>query len=227
MVARLQRYVDQVEGALAPNTIRAFRADMRAFTTWSDANGGTLPATPDQVVRFIETMAADRAPATVRHYVSSIATFHAAAGAPDPCATPDVRLALKRMHRRRGRAQKQAAGLGRGHIIRILAATPRNTLIGLRDRALLATAYDTLARRSELVVMDLDDLHLDDDGSGTILIRRSKTDQEGQGSERYIRPETVDHLRAWVRAARIESHYLPQRDELGQVIRDRAGMPLS
>ena len=196
MVARLDRYMAQVEGALAPNTVRAFRADMRMFTAWAQANEGTLPATVDQVVRFIEAMAADRAPATVRHYVSSIATFHRAAGAPDPCSSPEVGLAMKRMHRRRGRAQKQAAPLGRKHINRILAATPATTLIGLRDRALLATAYDTLARRSELAALDLDDLQLEGDGTGTLLIRRSKADQEGEGSLRFVAADTVEHLQA-------------------------------
>jgi hypothetical protein len=41
--------------------------------------------------------------------VSSIATFHHAAGVANPCETQAIKLALKRTHRGRGRAQAQAA----------------------------------------------------------------------------------------------------------------------
>jgi hypothetical protein len=40
-------------------------------------------------------------------------------------------------------------------------------------------AYDTLARRSELAALQVNDLVLEDDRSGTVLIQRSKTNQEG------------------------------------------------
>ncbi len=44
-------------------------------------------------------------------YVSSVATFHRAAAVANPCEALTVKLALKRMHRERGRAQAQAAPL--------------------------------------------------------------------------------------------------------------------
>jgi MinD-like ATPase involved in chromosome partitioning or flagellar assembly len=45
----------------------------------------------------------------------------------------------------------------------------------LRDIALLRLGRDTLARRSELVAIDLSDFENGVDGSATIIIRRSKT----------------------------------------------------
>ena len=56
-------------------------------------------------------MAKDRAPATVRHFVASIATAHRALGRGKTVSSPEVRLALQRVHRRNGRRQGQAAGL--------------------------------------------------------------------------------------------------------------------
>ena len=56
-------------------------------------------------------MAASKAPATVRRYVSTVATFHRAAAVANPCEVLVVKLALKRMHRERDRAQAQAAPL--------------------------------------------------------------------------------------------------------------------
>ena len=87
---------------------------------------------------------------------------------------------------------------------RLLAAVP-NTLLGLRNRALLAVAYDTLARRSELVALLVEDIEAGADGAATILIRRSKVDQEGMGDIRYLAPDTLRHLRAWLAGAGVTS----------------------
>src|ERR1700674_504925 len=54
-----------------------------------------------------------------------------------------------------------------------------------RERALLCVPYDTMARRSELVAFDLEDVEFIPNGSGTLLIRRSKTDTAGEGARTY------------------------------------------
>ena len=61
-------------------------------------------------------------------------------------------------------------------------------------------AYDTLCRRSELSAFEVADL---DAASNSILVRRSKTDQEGQGSIRFVGPDTLSFLQAWLFAAHI------------------------
>jgi integrase len=53
-------------------------------------------------------------------------------------------------------------------------------LIDARDRALLAFGMASAMRRSELVALDVADLTETPDGLH-VLIRRSKTDQEGAG----------------------------------------------
>jgi len=65
--------------------------------------------------------------------------------------------------------------------------------------------YDTMARRSELVAIDVEDFNWMDDGSGRVLIRRSKTDQAGEGSLAYLSPDTVAYLRGWLKASGIRS----------------------
>lgn len=66
---------------------------------------------------------------------------------------------------------------------------------------MLATGYDTLARRSEMVALRIDDIAAAADGSGTVTIRRSKTDQQGEGHVRYLAPDTMRHVSAWLAAA--------------------------
>jgi hypothetical protein len=82
------------------------RADLTIFTGWSaEERRHALPATADPVAAFVDAMAVRKAPATVRRYVSCVATFHRAARVANPCETLTVKLALQRMRRERGPAQ--------------------------------------------------------------------------------------------------------------------------
>ena len=69
---------------------------------------------------------------------------------------------------------------------------------------MLCVAYETLARRSELVALEVRDLDLHPDGTGQALIRRGKTDAEGQGRVAYLSRETVRWLKVWLEHAQIE-----------------------
>ena len=97
-------------------------------------------------------MAANKAPATVRRYVPSVAAFHRAVGVANPCEAQTVKLALKRMHRERGVAQAQAAPLNDVLVARMLAAAG-STAGDLRNKAPMTVAYTTLCCRSELVAL--------------------------------------------------------------------------
>ena len=109
---RLTAYLEDARGALSGNTVRAVRADLERFIAWCAEQGRSpLPACAATVVAYIEAMASVRAPATVRRYVSSVATVHKAAGERSPLEHVTVRRALKRMHRRKGRRQRQVQGL--------------------------------------------------------------------------------------------------------------------
>lgn len=203
LLQNLEEYRQHARGAFAPNTARAMRADKRVFQAWCENTGvAFLPAAPVTVAAFVDAMTEVKAAATIRRYVSSIAHMHRAARLPNPGEAEAVRLALKRLHRSKGRAQIQAAPLNRRLVDRMLD-WPAPGLRGLRDRALLAVAYDTLARRSELVALLYEDLEPSPDGDGTIAVRRSKTDQEGAGAICYLAPDTVRVLRAWTGAAGI------------------------
>jgi site-specific recombinase XerD len=207
-LAELRRHREYARGAYATNTERAMRSDVAIFTGWCAAEGRqALPAAPAAVAAFIDAMATCKAPATVRRYVSSVATFHRAAGLASPAEAMEVKAALKRMHRERGRAQAQAAPLNDMLVARMRVAAG-TTLRELRDKALVAVAYTTLARRSELVAMRREDLQVDADGFGTVAIRRSKTDQEGAGEVAAITSDAMRHLTAWLEAARIEAGLL-------------------
>jgi integrase len=82
-----------------------------------------------------------------------------------------VRLALKEMGRVTTSRQRQALALGWQDIKEFIESAGEG-LRADRERALLCVAYDTMARRSELVAFNVEDVGLMPSGSGTVPIRR-------------------------------------------------------
>lgn len=103
------------------------------------------------------------------------------AGLPNPVRDPAVKIALKRMHRKIGRAQSQAYPLTREHLDKMIRKCPKSTRIGLRNRVLLLMGYETMRRRAELVAFMFEDLRQLPNGRFALFMRRSKTDQLGEG----------------------------------------------
>ena len=194
----LAAYFEAARGALSRNTERALRADVQIFAAWCRRHfRAAFPADAATLVAFVDDMGRVKTPATVRRYVSSIATLHRALRQPSPLDSASVRFALKRMHRRRGRRQAQVRGLTWPLRNRLLEATG-DRLIDARDRALLAVGYDTLLRRTELVSLEVPDLLEEIDGTATLLVRSGKTDADGRGATLYLTRDTVQLVTTWL-----------------------------
>ena len=202
---RLRAYLKAADGAFSANTERALRGDTERFTVWCQAHSHrALPARAGTVIAYIEALARTHAPATVRRYVSSIATVHKAVGAPSPLENLTVKLALQRMHRRKGRRQTQVLGLTWALRRRLIEA-PGERLIHVRNRAMLAVAYDAMLRRCEVVALQVTDLMIEMDSTAALLVRRSKTDAEGAGALLYLHSDSVRLVRAWLAGSGIDS----------------------
>lgn len=203
LIAKVVAFTESADGAFSKNTERALKSDLGIFVAWCNARGRRdLPAAPETISRFVDDMAASRAPATVRRYVTSIGVAHRVIGYPTRINDPLVKLALQRMHRRQGRRQAQAGALTWPLRQRLLEAAG-DRLIDDRNRALVAVAYDAMMRRSELVSCKLGDLVEEARGAGTMLVRRSKTDVEGCGDTVYLAPDTMRLVATWVNRSRL------------------------
>jgi integrase len=203
-IEALRAWDDMAQGAYPPNTVRAWRADWRAFIDFClPKDASPLPASPHTVRAYVlHCMDAMKRPATIRRYLATIARAHLAAELLSPCASEPVRLALKEMSRAQPTRQRQARPLGWAEIKQFLDTAGKGIRAD-RERALLCVAYDTMARRSELISLDVEDLTFAKDGTGTALIRRSKTDQAGEGAQAYMSRETVRHLQQWIKIGNI------------------------
>ncbi len=107
------------------------------------------------------------------------------------------------MHRNLGRESKQAAGINAELLSNMVKNTDK-TLRGLRDRALLLTAYDSMCRRSELVSLAFNDLIIDPKNrSVRIKLRRSKTDQDGFGRWLHLGVDSQKAILEWIQVTGI------------------------
>jgi len=205
---RLRTYARQADGAFAANTARAIAGDTKAFAAFCATLGASpLPAALASITAFLDACAGlGHKPATLRRRLSSLAHMHRAAGLDDPTKAAEVRLCLRRLARQLPGRQRQAAPIGEAEVAQIIAAVgAKPGLRQLRDTALLLVCRDLLARRSEVVALDLADLEDAGDGTSRALIRRSKTDQEGHGAVGFVGRRASFWLKRWCQAAGITS----------------------
>ena len=204
-LAALLEWQAMAEGAYSANTLRAQKADGAIFQAFCESRGeGYLPAAPKTIGAFIATQVkAGKKPATIRRYVATVSRVHMAAGLLNPCSSEAVHLGLKKMGRETSARQDQAHPLSWKDIKEFIESAGEG-LRADRERALLCVAYETLARRSELVAIEVRDIDFHPDGTGLALIRRGKTDAEGQGRVAYLSRETVRWLKVWLEHSEIE-----------------------
>ena len=198
--------------AAAPNTRLAWRKDWAVFRAWAlgraaqwfpaEGERVRLPLLPELLVRFVQDMMEGeggeppRAIATVRRYLATLSTLHRLLDVPDPTKAAIVRNTLKARARRSG-GQGQAAALRWADVEAICEVLP-DDLAGLRDKTLLAVAHNTLARRAELVALDVADLSFLDGGVATVCLRPTKTHLEAEPDYRFLSPRATALVRDWL-----------------------------
>lgn len=200
------------------NTRRAFAADLRGWQAFCVSRMlPPAPASPLLVRDYCRHLHRQgRKAATIARHLASIAVLHVVVDC-SPCPTRDplVRSELRGIRKEQaisGRgATRQAKALRRkGDVADIFADDPEPLSIlgllqtlpaspaGIRDRVILQLGADLGRRRSEYVALNVGDVVPAADGSGVVLIRRSKTDQDGEGQLKYVSPESMAAIQAWL-----------------------------
>ena len=197
---------------VAPNTMKNYRVQWNNFVNWAAAKGiRSLPAAPRHVAAYLAERIEEHGhkPATLRAAAAAIAFIHRSAGQVDPYASPEVKRTLRSATRKAGRSQKQAQALTDEALtaIRSTACNPRPSrggrpegretamCRGNLDIALISLMRDAMLRVSEAAVLTWSDIVSEADGTGRLLIRRSKTDAEGEGAVGFLSIPTMEALR--------------------------------
>ena len=131
--------------------------------------------------------------------------------------TERILAGARRDGKERGRGQ--VAAITRELLtVMVRDAERKDTLAGARDAALFRVMSDGLLRISEAVGLDCEDITDEDDGSGRLLVRTSKTDQEGKGAVLYLKPNTLRAIRHYMTWADIDQGPLFRRMQKGDRI---------
>ena len=196
------------DGAFAENTLRAYRSDFIQYQTWCSENRlKPMPATADAMAMYVDYLSENNKSATIRRRINSLGTVLKLSKNYDPTKQPEVVLALKRMHRKIGRAQQQATPLTKPLLSQLLSNCD-NSARGLRNQALLRLGYETMRRRSELCAFKFEDICKGANGKLAIRLNFSKTDQFGTGKILPISQELFDLLEKWRRMISDEGYIL-------------------
>ena len=199
--------------ALAPSTRRVYLGHWDAFRAWTERHGyPDAPAAPEAVAAHLAAIAGTAGASTLKVRRAAIGAAHLAAGLPDPTASELVKRTLSGLVKQTARPARQAAPLTATAIAAIratacqrrsggtvrrrteTAAAARRR--GLADIALCGVMRDALLRREEAAALTWADIAWEDDGSGRLTIRRSKTDPEAGGAVQYLGPPTMQDLAA-------------------------------
>lgn len=188
--------------SISEATKRAYQADLRAFLSFCRFQGlEPLPASPGTIEAYLSELASlGKSVATITRAVTALNKAHEIAGH-GTIKTPDLSALLRGIRRSIGTPRGSARAITFLEL-RKLARLCDSTLMGRRDKALLMLGWCSAMRRSELVALNLSDLEFSERGLA-VTIRRSKTDQDGQGRTIVIPFASdlcpVDAVQDWIR----------------------------
>lgn len=193
-VGSLRTATDLMRASLAENTRRAYEAALRGFE-----NSGH-PETDAGVAAYITGLYEKGRSAACAAMVVAALRFRARLHGRSSPVGPAAERALagfRRLASERGRGQ--VTGVRWEQADRAASMAERSGgLAGLRDAAIISVASDALLRVSEISALDVSDVHPEE---RTVLVRRSKTDQEGEGAVQFMGAPTVARVRAWLLGA--------------------------
>lgn len=199
-------------GARSDRTKALYRWGWRVFVQWCEAEGrAPLPADTATVASFIEFQAARTPPpawSSIVVWLSAISTAHRLARHWSPTHDPALADVVEGAKRKIGVASKRAkAPAAGGELTAMIDAIDRSTLEGKRDAAVLLVGFHTALRRSNVAALTVADFE-PVPGGLAVHVRRSKTDQTGEGRIIGIAEHggdlcAVEALRTWWAAAGI------------------------
>ena len=204
------KILEFIEAATAENTRRAYQSDLRHFL----ARGGCIPASSEQVARYLADHAATLSMATLARRLAGIRAAHVERGFPDPTKGELIRLTHRGIRRKYGKPRRRVAPLRIEHLSAIVSALGTSTR-DIRDRALLLLGFSGAFRRSELCGIQYGWISWTEQGL-FITLHKTKTDQESRGRSVLIPHgrgpfSPVAALEAWLKLSGIAEGALFRR----------------
>tara|TARA_B100000003_G_C10885018_1_gene352791 strand:+ start:93 stop:995 length:903 start_codon:yes stop_codon:yes gene_type:complete len=167
-----------LKNSKAINTLRAYQSDFKDFTIFCTKNGfSSMPTQPKIIALYITNLSKSSKFSTLKRRIASISVIHKLKGHYLDTKHPVIMENLHGIKRRLGSRQKAKKPILINDLKLIIKVIHEDKI---RDKALILIGFAGGFRRSELVNIEKEDVEFVDEGV-KILIKRSKTDQSGEG----------------------------------------------
>ena len=210
-----------LQNSKASNTVRAYKSDFKDFGLFCAQNGfKALPSEPKIVSLYLTFLSTKEAKmSTLKRRLVSIGVIHKLKGFYLDTKHPSIIENIMGIKRRKGSIQKGKKPILINNLkvlINVIDEKINEEIKKLRDRTIILIGFSGGFRRNEIVSLDYDDLDFVPEGV-KIDIRRSKTDQFGEGSVKALpyfdNPKycPVMSLKKWISISEINSGSLFRR----------------
>jgi site-specific recombinase XerD len=207
----VESYYQDIFTKLPYNTQRAYVSDYNEFVIFCKQAGlsgfkNNFEHNEICIKQYVEALC--RSPLayrTIKRRLSALSKFLGVAKLPNPIIRSAylrdfIRLSL--IENRKFRlSHKQAVPLTIDMLEQINNAIIPDSLLELRDLAIINLMFDALLRADELVRVCIEDISA---RNNTLLVVSSKSDQSGQGQYRYVSSSTISMVQEYINEANLD-----------------------
>jgi len=202
-----------LKSSKASNTLRAYKADYRDFSLFCIKHGfKSMPTDPKVVSLYLTHLSQTSKFSTLKRRLASISVVHKLSGHYIDTKHPMITENLMGIKRVKGSHQKGKKPILINDLKLIIDVinNDKNEKRRAKNRALILVGFAGGFRRSELVAILIEDIDFVPEGV-KIFIKRSKTDQSGEGMAKgipYISNQNycpVNSLKNWLEKSKIRS----------------------
>ena len=178
-----------LKNSKAANTLRAYKADFKDFSAFCSKNGfNSMPTDPKILALYLTHLSATSKFSTLKRRIASISVIHKMKGHYLDTKHPVIMENLHGIKRVIGSNQKAKKPILINDLKLIIKAInelnqPEKKKI--RDKTIILVGFSGGFRRSEIVDINYDDVEFVQEGL-KIFVKRSKTDQSGEGMIKAI-----------------------------------------
>jgi site-specific recombinase XerD len=175
-----------LKSSKSDNTLRAYKSDFTDFSLFCAKNGfKSLPSKPNVISLYLTHLSTkDIKMSTLKRRLVSIGVIHKLKGHYLDTKHPSIIENIMGIKRRKGSSQKGKKPILISNLkilIKAIDNQKNDEIKKLRDRTIILIGFSGGFRRNEIVSLNYDDLEFMPEGL-KITLRRSKTDQYGEGS---------------------------------------------
>ena len=219
-----------LKSSKANNTIRAYKSDFNDFGLFCAQNGfKSLPSEPKIISLYLTHLSTKEVKmSTLKRRLVSIGVIHKLKGHYLDTKHPSIIENIMGIKRRKGSFQKGKKPILINNLkllINVIDKFNKEKIMRARDRSIILIGFSGGFRRNEIVSLDFDDLDFVSEGL-KINLKRSKTDQYGEGSVKGLpyfdnsQYCPVLSVKKWIEISNIDSGPLFRRFSKGSKLTD-------